>query len=105
MTTLRFNAYCGMSHILQEGDKDECRDIAAKTIRRRRRQGYPVVVLAPKEQWEIQEPDGACMVPDECGVLTLATDIRKCPWCGRQFEPETFAQRFCDEGCAEAFNS
>ncbi len=29
----------------------------------------------------------------------------ECPWCGQDFTPEERYQRFCDESCAEAYNS
>ncbi len=32
-------------------------------------------------------------------------EIRECPWCGSEFEPEDRTQRFCCEDCAEAYSS
>ncbi len=29
----------------------------------------------------------------------------ECPWCGNKFVPEEKGQRFCDDGCAEAYLS
>jgi hypothetical protein len=93
-----------MSHTIQEGDKDECRSIAAETIRRRRHQGYPVAVLEPGTEWEVQEPEWACMVPDECGVMLLRTITKECKWCGSTFEPDTLGDEFCDDSCAESYH-
>ena len=30
---------------------------------------------------------------------------RHCDWCDTEFKPEDRYQRFCDEGCAESYNS
>ena len=30
---------------------------------------------------------------------------RECKWCGSEFKPEDVYQVYCDEGCAEAYNS
>jgi hypothetical protein len=68
--TLNHYAYCGMRVPLGEGDYREMRAKAASIIRRRRRQGFPVVQL-DRHEWEIQEPEDCFMVPDQCGVMTL----------------------------------
>lgn len=111
MTTLRLNAYCGMSVVIDEGDRDACRKTAARTIRARRKAGYKVVTIdrfrdghEHLRQWEFLEPEDCAMVPDNCGVLTLKTILWDCPWCGQTFEPKTSYQRFCDDSCAEAYN-
>lgn len=30
---------------------------------------------------------------------------RECKWCGTKFKPESFDQKFCDDSCAEDYNS
>jgi hypothetical protein len=32
-------------------------------------------------------------------------EIRECKWCGCRFYPEDREQVFCDESCAEVYNS
>jgi hypothetical protein len=71
--SLTHAAYCGMS--IPHGEfetRDEARTAAARIIRRRRRQGFPVTTLDRGERWEIEEPDDCFMVPDQCGVLSLS---------------------------------
>lgn len=33
------------------------------------------------------------------------TETRECKWCGSEFKPEDRNQRFCDEDCAESYNT
>jgi hypothetical protein len=30
--------------------------------------------------------------------------VEGCLWCGREFEPESRDQKFCDESCAESYH-
>jgi hypothetical protein len=30
---------------------------------------------------------------------------KECKWCGNKFVPEQIDQKFCDDDCAEAYNS
>ena len=32
-------------------------------------------------------------------------ETRNCVWCGRPFKPADRGQDFCDDSCAEAYNS
>jgi len=32
-------------------------------------------------------------------------EVRECKWCGQRFKPADCDQRFCDDSCAEAYNS
>jgi hypothetical protein len=69
---LTLHGYCGMPiPIVEEGDMAECRSAVAQEVRRLRAQGFPVVTLEKGTEWEVQEPEDSCMVPDECGVLHL----------------------------------
>jgi hypothetical protein len=70
--TLSLHAYCGVTDPIDDGlDLAEARQRAARLIRRRRRQDFPVAVLEKGRRWEIQEPEDCFMVPDCCGVLIL----------------------------------
>jgi hypothetical protein len=31
--------------------------------------------------------------------------IRECKWCGSDFKPEDADQRFCEDSCADSYNS
>lgn len=72
--TLVLHAYCGMSfpHGDPGMDRDDARQEAARLLRRRRRQGYPVTTHLRGQEWEIMEPEDCLMVPDECGTLLLS---------------------------------
>ncbi len=72
MYVVTTHAYCGMAvpHGTH-GDLADARRQVARLLRRRRRQGYPVTVLAKGAEWEIQESGRDLLVPDWCGVLTL----------------------------------
>lgn len=71
MYTLNHYAYCGMSMQLAEGDEDSVRIAAAKYLRRKRNQDYPVHSLDKGTRWEICEPEDCMMVPDCCGILRI----------------------------------
>lgn len=32
-------------------------------------------------------------------------ELRECKWCGTEFQPESREQKFCDDSCAEIYNS
>lgn len=72
MFTLALHAYCGMTvPIAYIPDHTGIRQVAARLIRRRRREGYPVAILEIGRRWEIMEPEDCMMVPDDCGCLVL----------------------------------
>lgn len=69
---LTLHGYCGMPiPIVDEGTMEECRITAARIMRRLRTEGFPVVTLEKGAEWEVQEPEDSCMVPDDCGILHL----------------------------------
>ena len=68
---LYLRAYCGMRVPLESGDLDECRDAAARTIRRHRRSDRGVAVLEPGMEWEMLEAEDGFMVNDDEGILVL----------------------------------
>ena len=41
----------------------------------------------------------------ETGCPESWRGVRECPWCGREFTPESREQMFCDDTCAEAYNT
>ena len=88
--SLVHHAYCGMPIPLEEKeDKETCRQAAARRIRSLRLQGFPVVTLDKGRRWEVQEPEGTFLVPDECGILLLAQEpspYGACPECGDEWD-------------------
>lgn len=89
MHTLRFNAYCGMSWEIAQGDLDKCRSMAAKILRKRKRTGHFIHKLK-ENVWECQEPEDSFMVPDTAGTLVL-DEIQE------DFPDEDFTEEFNDE--------
>lgn len=92
------HAYCGMT--VPHGEYDtlpSARVKIAAILRRRRRQGFPIAVLTRGREWEVQEPDGALMVPDQCGILTLAVKHRPhaCGECGTRYYDRQAAADCC----------
>lgn len=71
----------------QYDDEADGRKAAAKLIRRRRRQGLPIVKIGDLT-WEVMEPDDCNMIPDACGIIHLAMEPkRECPECGWRYYP------------------
>ena len=103
MYTLRMAAYCGMGYPVTEPDEDraEARAAAARILRRRRRQGFPVVMLNRGLEWEIQEPLACVMVPDQCGTLYIHHDTFPCSECGNVCETRDAARDCCAETIEE----
>ena len=65
-------AYCGITRDLSAHvDAGTVRWDAAFEIHRARSRGFEVVTLEKGSRWEILEPEGSLLVPDECGVLSL----------------------------------
>jgi hypothetical protein len=71
--TLTLHAYCGMAQPIRGAGMDEAdaRQAAARLIRRRRREDFPITVIRKGRQWEVEEPEDCMMVLDCCGVLIL----------------------------------
>lgn len=81
---VEFVSHTGMAMVPLTGlDLSEARAAVARIIRRRRRSGHRVMPLAPMWEevgrWEVCEPDGATLVPDTAGILTMAMvwDVRE----------------------------
>lgn len=70
---LKMYAYCGMSYVLHEGARSECRAIAARFLRKRRASGYRITVHESGHDWELEEPEDSFMIPDDAGRLILRT--------------------------------
>ena len=71
MYTLNFSAYCGMSMKIAEGDYETVRHAAAKILRRRKNNDFPVWCLEKGKKWEIGEPEDCMIVPDDSGILKI----------------------------------
>ena len=70
--SLKHFAYCGMSRTIEDRETmADARWYAARYIRLSRREGFKVATLARGSRWEVLEPEGAYMVPDECGTLEI----------------------------------
>ena len=85
--TLTLHGHCGMPIPIAQGDKEDVRQIAAEELRRLRADGFPVTVLEKGKEWEVEEPEDCCMVPDECGILHIAavpSRHGKCFECGSE---------------------
>lgn len=80
-------AYCGMSYRITPAgaDRDDARDAAARYLRRKRAQGRQVCTLEKGSRWEIMEPEGCLMVPDDAGTLALV-EVWTCDDCRRPIE-------------------
>jgi hypothetical protein len=74
MHTLNFYAYCGTMMEIAKGDEDEVRKAAARVIRRRRNQDFPVWSLNKGRRWEIGEPEDCMMIPHSCGILKIVAE-------------------------------
>lgn len=72
-------------------------DMPARQLRRYRRNGYPVSILARGQEWEIGEPEGCMMVPDDCGTLAIRHDTYECRECGSACETRDAAAECCAE--------
>ncbi len=65
-------AYCGMvSELESDAYRHVVRSRAAYEVRCARRKGFDVVTRSRGAEWEVLEPQGCCLVPDECGTLSL----------------------------------
>jgi hypothetical protein len=72
---VRFAAHCGMKTIdTKDLEKDEARRLAASILRRRRNDDHPISTLEIGTEWEVEEPDGCCMVPDTAGMLFITEE-------------------------------
>ena len=85
---LSFHAYCGMTYEVDcDGDLESIRKTASRFLRRRRKNGQPVVKLS-EYRWECQEPENCSMIPDTAGVLVLDPS-----------EPEVEEEEYEEEEC------
>lgn len=90
--------FCGLSMLPRVlDDRAEARDYAAELLRRRRRQGFPVSILNVGQSWEVGEPEGAAMVPDQCGTIELVHQTFECTECDCEHETRDDARECCTE--------
>lgn len=87
---IQHSAYTGCS---DPDDAFDClptaRAYMAAKLRRARRLGMSVSVLAPGSEYEITEADDACMVPDDAGIYRIVATSAKhaeCWYCGYPVE-------------------
>jgi len=75
--SLRFVAYCGMSHELESSQELEyARHDAASYLRRARADGLYVDTLDPGERWELRRDPPGALVGDDEGWLILSLEGR-----------------------------
>lgn len=73
--SLHHGAFCGMQTEIESGEsRADIRQTCAAKLREYRRDGYIVTTLTRGESWEIGEPDGCAMVPDDCGIMSIVDD-------------------------------
>jgi len=90
--------YCGLSMPPAVFDHEEAaRNMAAALLRRRRSQGFPVSILARGREWEVGEPEGAALVPDQCGTVELSHQTFECRECGTEHETRDDSRQCCEE--------
>lgn len=101
MYSLTNHAYCGMSSVPREfEDLADVRKAAAARLRYLRNEGFPIETLTKGQEWEIQEPEDAVMVPDQCGMLVIR-EYQKCEHCGKWMRKHAdgyweCTNRFCE---------
>jgi len=70
-----YAAYCGMSDVDEFDSESDAREAIACHLRKMRSRGYPIAVLARGTEWEVLEPEHACLVPDDCGTVSLGCQV------------------------------
>ena len=105
MFHLTTHSYCGRSlpHLSTE-DRAWARDQTAALLRRRRRQGFRVILGSRTEDYrsyEVMEPDDGYnnLVPDECGIIALRRELFECGECGSKYDQQEAARQCCCEFC------
>lgn len=70
--TVSAHAWSGCSPSPEDFETEEdARSRVARILRKRRAAGFPVSTLERGARWEVLEPEGCALVPDECGTLVL----------------------------------
>lgn len=70
--TLHAYSWSGCHGIPEDFEtEDSARVRVAERIRELRRAGFPVSVSKRGSKWEVHEPEGCSLVPDDCGELVL----------------------------------
>jgi hypothetical protein len=79
-------AYCGTPiPLVVDNDEETCRTFAARRLSLLRSQGFPVTVRKKGKEWEVGEPEGCCLVPDDSGILSIdpvPSPYGECRECG-----------------------
>jgi hypothetical protein len=65
-------SYCGMTLPVYDGDDETfARNVAAKILKKRRNENYPIKILERGIKWEVMEPENIFLIPDSCGILKI----------------------------------
>lgn len=77
------HAACGMPIPLLTGEEEltTARDRVARRLRYLRAEGFPVWTLEAGRKWEIGEPLGCVLIPDDSGLLVFRSVKVKAPEC------------------------
>lgn len=98
MYIVKVSPYCGLSMPVDTCETEmDARGLVADILRRARRKGRPIAVIEPRKVWEICEPDGAHMVPDDCGTVRIQHITYDCRECGFSHESRDDAMRCCTD--------
>lgn len=98
MYSVKHYAYTGCNNPPETFESEtDARGYAARILRRRRSQGFPVTTLWSGRQWEILEPERCAIIPDACGVLEISHDTFECRECGSQHETRENAYLCCED--------
>lgn len=68
------------------GNFEEIRKIAAETIRSRRNDNFPVYCLEKGIKWEVGEPEGCMMIPDDAGILKITEEFDEDEYMDEDFD-------------------
>lgn len=85
-----FAAYCGMAYYLGVAlTRTEARSTVARRIRAARKRGQAVCILRKGYTFEVCEPEGCTMVPDNAGILSIEDPpVYTCRECGSTYTGE-----------------
>lgn len=100
MYHVRQFSYCGCNVPERPyQDEREARGDVADILRRRRRQGFPVVIIERGKEWEVCEPENCVLVPDQCGIVRIDRVMARCQECGTAWDTADEAAECCTEDC------
>jgi hypothetical protein len=68
---VKFHAYCGMETELFSGTQEECEEFCKEYISKIKDRSVQLIDDGDDKCWEIQEPVGCVMIPDDAGYLRI----------------------------------